>query len=161
MELQEKLKQEAIALGACKQGIDSWFNPNTGELCRMYFKYQDFCIEHNWPSVEQIKEFDRELVESNGIFVQGNSECKNIKDVAILGDAVVDVYVIDPSDITIRHKGIVNLHLEGDVLCTVSMHDDCRLNVVSKNQRSRLAVSYWSGIIENKELVDKIYTKTK
>jgi len=161
MELQEQLKEEAIALGACEEGIASWGEPDVNALCEKYFKYQDFCIKHNWPSVEQIKSADREIVEANGIFVDGVGVCNNLPDMVVMGSALVEVYVLRPCNLTVRHKGEVNVHVNGGVLCYISMHDDCKVNIVSKHPKGRIAVSYWSGTIENKEMVDKIYKKEK
>lgn len=160
MELQEQLKNEAINLGACDDGISSWGNPDVNELCRKYFKYQDFCIEHDFPSLEEFNAAGKDSVESNGIFFDGNGNCCNMPHVAVIGNANVDVHVIKPCNITVRHKGRVNVYVENNVLCYISMHDACKVNIVSKHPNGRVCVSYWSGEIENKEMIDKIYTKS-
>ena len=161
MELQEQLKQEAIALGACEEGIANWGEPDLDELCRKYFKYQDFCVQHDWPSIEQIKQFGDVKVGTRGIYVNCNGDCPSKRDMAFLGNADMYVYVKCPCNITLRHNAKVNVILEVNELCYISMYDDCKLNVISKNPKGRIAVSYWSGEIENKELIDKIYNKTK
>ena len=62
---------------------------------------------------------------------------------------------------TIRHNGDVLLSVDEGVLCYVSMYDEAHLSVNKKVKGGRVAVSYWGGVIEDHELVDKVYYKTK
>lgn len=161
MELQEKLKQEAINLGACERGIESWGEPNLRDLCIKYFKYQDFCIEHNWPTLDEFKSVDQDELAKNGIFVQNARKADGMADMAVMGDAYVDIHVTRPCNITILHNGDVLLSVDEGVLCYVSMYDEAHLSVNKKVKGGRVAVSYWGGVIEDHELVDKVYYKTK
>lgn len=157
----DNLKEEAIALGACAKGIDSWGEPNLTDLCEKFFKFQDFCIEHDWPTVEQLAAFDKRTLRRNGIYVNGKCKCNGLAHVVVTGDAEVEVHVTRPCDITLRHKGIANVYIDTDVLCTVSMYDNSRLNVIAKHQKGRVAISHWGGVIQSNQLIDKIYAKTK
>lgn len=161
MELQEQLKQEAINLGACEEGISSWGEPTVEDLCHKYFKYQDFCIHHNWPTVDEIKTADQNIVREHGIFVTGKDIVHNLKDIVVMGDAEVSVHVMCPCNVTVRHNGIAKIFVEDDVLCYVDMHDNANVKVCYKEANARVAVSYHGGTIENKEMVDKIYNKEK
>lgn len=161
MELQKQLKQEAIRLGACDEGIASWGDPNVEDLCRKYFKYQDFCIKHNWPTVDEIKTADQNIVRRHGIFVTGKEIAHSLKNIAVIGDAEVSVHVMEPCNVTVRHNGIAKIFVESDVLCYVDMHDNAQVKVCYKEANARVAVSYFGGTIENKDSVDKIYDKTK
>lgn len=161
MELQEQLKQEAINLGACKEGIASWGNPDVEDLCRKYFKYQDFCIKHNWPTVDEIKTADQNIVRKHGIFVTGKEIAHSLKDIVVMGDAEVSVHVMAPCNVTVRHNGVAKIFVEDSVLCYVDMHDNAQVNVCYKEPKARVAVSYFGGTIENKEMVYQIHDKTK
>lgn len=161
MELQKQLKQEAIRLGACDEGIASWGDPNVEDLCRKYFKYQDFCIKHNWPTVDEIKTADQNIVRKHGIFVTGKEIAHSLKDIAVIGDAEVSVHVMEPCNVTVRHNGIAKIFVESDVLCYVDIHDNAKVKVCYKEANARVVVSYFGGTIENKDSVDKIYDKTK
>ena len=161
MELQEQLKQEAINLGACEEGIASWGNPDVEDLCRKYFKYQDFCIKHNWPTVDEIKTADQNIVRKHGIFVTGKEIAHSLKDIVVMGDAEVSVHVMAPCNVTVRHNGVAKIFVEYDVLCYVDMHDNAQVKICYKEPKARVAVSYFGGTIENKEMVDQIHDKTK
>lgn len=159
MELQEKLKQEAIEIGACAAGIESWGEPTLADLCRKYFKYQDFCIEHNWPAIEDFKSVDQNELAMHGIFVQGANKATDLNDIVVMGDAYADIHVTQPCNVFIRHKGDVKLSVDAGVLCYVSMYDEAHLTVNSKVKGSRIAVSFYGGSIEDNGLVDKVYYK--
>lgn len=161
MELQEQLKQEAINLGACEKGIASWGDPDLGELCRKYFEYQDFCIQHNWPTVDEIKTADQYIVRKHGIFVNGKEIVHNLKDIVVMGDAEVTVHAMIPCNVTVRHDGFVRIFVEEGVLCYVDMYDNSSIEVCYKETNARVAVSYHGGKIKNEEMVDKIYYKEK
>ena len=161
MELQEQLKEEAIALGACEEGIASWGEPGINELCEKYFKYEDFCIQHDWPSVDLLSELNDPAIGENGIFVNTHGSCVSKQNMAFLRGSKMIVLVKCPCSITVRHNAEVEIRLEVGELCYISMHDDCKVKIVSKQPKGRIAVSYWSGTIENKEMVDKIYKKEK
>lgn len=161
MELQEQLKQEAIQLGACNDGIASWGEPTIDDLCLKYFKYQDFCIKHNWPTIDEIKAADQNIVRKYGIFVNGKEIAHSLKDIVVMGDAEVFVHVIEPCNVTVRHNGIAKIFVESDVLCYVDMYDNANVKVCYKEANARVAVSYYGGTIENKEMVDHIYNKEK
>lgn len=161
MELQEQLKQEAIQLGACNDGIASWGEPTIDDLCIKYFKYQDFCIKHDFPSVGVIKQLDQDVLRKHGIFVTGKEIVHSLKDIVVMGDAEVSVHVMCPCNVTVRHNGIAKIFVEDDVLCYVDVHDNANIKVCYKEANARVAVSYYGGTIENKEMVDKIYYKEK
>lgn len=44
-ELSDKLKQKAISLGICEKGLNEWGNLDKYELCEMYIRYIDFCLQ--------------------------------------------------------------------------------------------------------------------
>ena len=161
MELQEKLKQEAIDLGACERGIESWGEPNLRDLCEKYFKYQDFCIEHNWPTLDEFKSVDQDELAKYGIYVTGEDKAHNLSDIVVMGDAEISVHVFKPCNVTIRHQGKVKLSVNEGVLCYVSMYDESALSVSYKDKGGRIAVSYFGGTIEDNGKIDKVYYKTK
>ena len=161
MELQEQLKLEAINLGACEEGIASWGEPTIDDLCLKYFKYQDFCIKHDFPSVDVIKQLDQDVLRENGIYASGTGESCEKKEIAVIGDANVTIHVTKPCSITVRHRGTVRVSVDSDVLCYISMYDESKVSLVKTEPNGRIAVSFWGGKIKNKKMVDKIYYKEK
>lgn len=161
MELQEKLKQEAVKLGLCEQWTNEWGNPDQDELCEKFVRGLDFCIKHNWPDVEFIKNnFDLDLIERHGIYVRDGAAI-NKKYVVVLGDAIVDVVMLEPipCDITVLHNATVNIRLHNDRLCYITAKNNCHIHIDYKNPNGRLCMSYFGGEVFGKEYFDKITVK--
>lgn len=69
--LNSELRGHAVSYGLCTQWQGDWQNNKSQqELIGMYIRGIDFCIEHDYPTVEYIKgNFDRSLLHQNHIFV--------------------------------------------------------------------------------------------
>lgn len=74
--LNQQLKNEAVSLGLCRQWQSGWDEDRTdSQLAVMFRKGQDFCIEHDWPSLDCIREnFPTPILEANGIYVDAAVE---------------------------------------------------------------------------------------
>ena len=108
-ELQERYKKEAVGLGLCKQWTDDWGTPDQIQLIDKFKRGLDFCIKHNWPTVEDIqKNFPDELLKSQGIYVS-NGTSVNQEEVIVMGAAKVIVKTSCPCDLTVRHNSTDNL----------------------------------------------------
>lgn len=164
MELQELLKKQAINLGLCQQWQDEWGSPDVDSLCDKFIRGIDFCIKHDFPSVDEVKyHFKREDIERNGIFAhEGTKSVSNgQKNVISMGESEVDVHVPDYGvcDIYVRHNSKVNLHVGNNAFVYVTVMNDSVLNVCSKGEASKIKTSYFSGTIIGKELIDTIHNK--
>ena len=69
--LNSELRGHAVSYGLCTQWQGDWQNNKSQqELIGMYIRGIDFCIEHDYPTVEYIKgNFDRSLLHQNHIFL--------------------------------------------------------------------------------------------
>lgn len=68
--LSETLKRQAVNLGLCKQWTEAWGDCDQQKLIDKYKKGIDFCLEHQYPSNEFIKDnFDPTLLHQNLIYV--------------------------------------------------------------------------------------------
>lgn len=65
------LKQQAIDFGLCRQWSDEWDHDlDDYEFCDRFKRGQDFCIKHNWPTVEFIRScFDENSLSEQGVFI--------------------------------------------------------------------------------------------
>lgn len=54
--LSDKMKHEAVTLGLCAQWTAEWQDGTSkDEMVEKFVEGIDFCIQHNWPSVEVMK----------------------------------------------------------------------------------------------------------
>ena len=161
MEIQEQLKHEAINLGLCKQWQSEWGHPDTKELCNKFIRGIDFCIKHDWPSVDEIKRIvDIDEIAAYGVYVK-DGKSHNQPNVVVMGDAVVDIYVGDYQvcDIYSRHNSTVRLHIGKFAFAYVTMLNDCKVTVVDKHDTAKLKASHFSGTFINQDKFDAIHYK--
>lgn len=157
----ELLKQDGIAIGMCQKFCDMWTNPTTDDLFRMYYMGMDFCIEHDWPSVEKLKElYDTSTLKKHGVIVS-DGDVVGMHKMAILDNAEVHIHVpaYGMCDIYVRHNSKVHLHLDYSSFCYVSVYDNAKVVVEEKRDHARLGCSLFGGSIGQKDLYDKINRK--
>lgn len=163
-EIQNELIRTGRELGMCDKFMGRL---EAGPMSRqdmfgLFHAGLDFCIEHNWPSIDFINEAFTDLELSKaGIYKRGDCLSENQKNVVAIGNATVDVYVGNSgvTDIYCRHNSTINLHLGDNAFCYISVHDNGTVNVISKGAGARLCTSLFSGTINQQELFDKIHRK--
>lgn len=131
--LNSELRGHAVSYGLCTQWQGDWQNNKSQqELIEMYIRGIDFCIEHNYPTVEYIKgNFDRSLLHQNHIFVD---------EPVIGGDN--GVYVLNgkcSGKLSFGKFTVVTLHLRHDSELTLEV-EDCAKVFVSVYDRAKLHV---------------------
>lgn len=159
MELQEELKQQAISLGLCKQWQDEWGNPDIAELCNKYIRGLDFCIKHDYPSLDYLERNFKGKVEKYGIYINDNATVLNQRNIIANGSCKLFVEAGVVCDVTIRHTSEIHIVATNNAFVYVSMHDNSRLFIDKKDAGCRICVSHFGGEIVTTELVDKVYEK--
>ena len=144
-----ELKKRATGLGLCDNWIEEWGNPGLDDLCEMYVKGIDFCIEHDFPSCQYMKEHFDGVMQEHGIRVDeffilynppvliANGRCD--------GKVKVDGYAV--SDIYARHESVLEIDVSGNAVVSIETYDNCVLKVRSSD-RSKVFVYDHGGSIE-------------
>lgn len=159
----EQLKIDGIEHGMCLKFREEWDDPSVDDVCSYFFRGMDFCIENNWPSVDQIKEaLTFEEASSHGIFY-ASGKAVGMLQVCALGDATVHVYVPDMTtcDVYARHNSKVHLHVGARAKCYVSVLDNSAVFVDKKEDGAKIKASRFSGVIYEPHMFDIIHEKTK
>lgn len=132
-ELSRMLKAQAVGLGLCKEWTEGWGMPGQQELIDKFLHGIDFCIQHNWPSVEFIKgNFDKSVLHKNKIFAEECVHLRNESGMVVLngkctgmvlagGLTVCDLYVRHDSDVTVDCNGLSKVF--------VNVYDRARVRV--------------------------------
>ena len=159
----EQLRKDGIQLGMCEKFRNLW-NENTtlDDLCQMFYSGQDFCIEHNYPSIEQILSLDEDVLVKHHIYASGKHKVSTTEKMIILGDADVELVVPDYRqipDIYVRHNAHLTISLGKYAFAYVSVFDNGSVSVTSKEIGARLCASQFGGNIRNEELFAKIIGK--
>lgn len=137
MNRSEYLKEKARSIGLCDQWYKEWGDSNDCvSLIDKFVAGQDFCIEHNFPSLEDIERlFTRDELRSCGVYLNEKdvlveSSCRAI----VLGDSSIrlDYGYLDVADIYIRHNSSAEIHVDADALVYINIYDNASVHVVSK-----------------------------
>lgn len=155
MELQRRLKLEAISLGLCQQWQDEWGEPNTLQLIDKYKRGIDFCIEHDFPSVDVLrKEFDRAVLNENDIFVNDNIALnidKGGRNIIINGDCegVITISGYAVATIYVRHTSCVRVVMKDFARASISVYDKSQLTVNNRSYNRAFVYRYSSKAYVN------------
>lgn len=161
MSIQEELKQQAIEYGLCEQWQQEWGDPTTADLCDKYIRGLDFCIKHEYPTVEYLDEHFKGKVEQYGIYINEEATSIGQTDVVVNGDSKVDIYSPIVSSIYVRHNSKIRLYVPAQAFVYVSMFNDCTVEVIEKGEGAKICVSLFGGTIVNEEKITRIHHKSK
>lgn len=125
MTLSDKYKQKAIELGLCKEWTDAWKdNSSKAEMLQKFVRGNDFCIKHDFPSVEDLKEDAGELINEYGVYCDQKVLIDNKNFIMLCGKCDADIYVDGiMCDIYIRHDSEAKIHVQGAGKAFIRMYD--------------------------------------
>lgn len=165
MELQQLLLRDGREAGMCEEFRDELRSgPKTiAELCAMYHRGLDFCIEHKFPSLDFMKEhLDAEEIKRHGIYIS-NGISERQTNVVVLGDACVSIRVPNycTCDITATDQAKVSVRLGIGAFCYVSLHNHASVLVAEKADEAKLNASVFDSAcsIENQDQFNNIHIK--
>lgn len=138
--LNDDLKSQAEKLGACKQGIDGLEKCNQQELINRYVHFIDFTIEKDFPSNAFIKKnFDKEDLERNNIYVDARVERRNARQVVVVqgksyGQLLYDGYTT--ADVYVRHDSEITIDCSRLSKVFISVYDNAKVKLVQRDAAS-------------------------
>ena len=94
MNIQQLILDSGTKAGMCQkfQGELLSGEKSIDQLCSMYHRGVDFCIEHNFPSRDIVRQFRREDLARNGIYYDvDNYDIINQKHIVVNGKSDVDI----------------------------------------------------------------------
>ena len=133
-----------MALGVCGKGEkDLSGNISVEEISRLFFKYIDFCIGKNTPSLDQLRKF-RGMVEEYGIYVDDEIlNLRNKSDVVLNGEckAMLEYDEYSVSRLYIRHESKVAVNVSDFAVVTIDVFDHANLAVAVAGNGAKVIVS--------------------
>lgn len=122
--LSETLKDKAIRLGLCDEWTSQWGMPDKQGLIDKYIHGIDFCIKHDYPSIEFIKRnFEKDLLHENNIFVDEDVQSRNLKCVAVLNGGCTGTLLFDGySTCTVYARHNSNVTIDCSYMSKVFIH---------------------------------------
>ena len=148
--LNKELRNQARSLGLCDEWYKEWQkNESKQDLIRKYIRGIDFCIMHDYPSLDFArKNFDRRLLCDNGIFLDVMINDKNIPKAILLGNTVGALFYSDDyvGNVYVRHVSNVSIIAKGASKVFVETYENCIVSVKA-SEEAKVFVYHHSGEI--------------
>lgn len=147
--LSEKLKQEAVSLGLCREWTEDWDNRSDRDgLVEKFVRGIDFCIAHDWPSVKEMKRGFGGVMQRHGVYADENVECRNAPFVVLNGCCVADLCYdgTGTGDVYVRHDSECRIKVRGLSRVFVSVYDTGTVNLDCEEGTKCFVYVYGGGI---------------
>lgn len=164
MNLQQRILEDGIKHGMCEkfQYLLRERELSVDELCMLYHKGLDFCIEKNWPGMDIIDEFSDAELNRNGIYYDSTLiDSVGQQFVVVNGDSDMEVHVkpYGVASVYVRGNSKVSLHVGDYGNVYVTLYDNAEVTVVYKGLKAQINASVFSGKICNEDMFNNIHVK--
>lgn len=160
-ELNKTLREEGRFLGMCDEFYNEKWDYSQDQLVKKMFKGIDFCLKHHWPTNEFItKNFTKELLRENGVFVDDKYSICNVQDSLVLGGSSIkyrysgryygNIRVRDTSiaHVLARGDGLVIIHLFEKACATVRKTDNAKVSIIKHSPDVLISADEGVRIVE-------------
>lgn len=152
-ELNNTLREEARFLGLCDEWYNAWREYSLDELAARMYKGIDFCLKHHWPSNDFIaKNFQKDFLRSNGIFVDDEYSTSNIEHSLVLGSSHIRYRYSGKSygNINLRDTSYAHITTRGNVLLVVHMFETSSIKVEQSENARVVVIKHSPKVIINR-----------
>lgn len=115
-------------------------------LIEMYIRGLDFCLEHNYPSNDFIRQHFKGIMEKHGVFLDDAIELQNPSRCIALGETngkvEADEYAV--VEVWAKHQAALNIIAKGNAFVMVDVYDDAVVNVCAYD-RAKVCVNKHGG----------------
>lgn len=146
-EVTKHLAKVARANGICTPWLNELKTTNDKDaLVDMYVRGLDFCIAHDYPSNDFIREHFKGIMEKHGVFLDDaidlQNQCKCIALGETTGRVVADGYSV--VEVWAKHQSSLNIVARDNAFVMVDVYDDAVVNVLA-NDRAKVCVNRHGG----------------
>lgn len=148
--LNKDLRDKAKSLGLCALWTKNWRrDKSVDDLIEMYIKGYDFCIEHDYPSVDFIKgNFDRDILHKHGVWV--DEEVIKTKDMMIINGNCYGKLVFDNFDVAtvfIRHESKITIVCNKYSRISIRAYEKANVNVINKGFNKQYVYAFGDNVV--------------
>ena len=140
----ETTVNQCKALGVCKKGDkDLSGDISVERISQLFFKYSDFCIGKNTPSLDQLRKF-RGMVEEYGLYVDDEIKgLRNKADIALNGEckAMLEYDEYSVSRLYIRHDSKAAVNVSDFAVVTIDLYDHANLALAVAGNGAKVIVN--------------------
>lgn len=127
----ETIIQQAKKDGICADWHQQMLqNPNIENLCKMFFKGDDWAIENNFPSVEMLEQFKGQT-EKYGLFLDHKGKVESKDHLAFFGNSEVELEYKDfsVSVLTLRQNSKAKVVVRDYAFLIINLCDNAEVEV--------------------------------
>lgn len=152
------LAKAAQANGICT----TWLNElksldDKDALVDMYIRGIDFCLEHDYPSNDFIRENFKGVMEKHGVFLDDAIALQNQSKCISLGktNGKVTATGFSVSEVWAKHDSALNIVAKDNAFVMVDVYDNAVVNVIASD-RAKVCVNHHGGKVIQKATGDAV-----
>lgn len=151
MNISEELKNKAVSLGLCPEWTKGWGKPDKDELCDKYVRGVDFAIEHDYPSLEYMKNHFDGVMQKHGIYASEELSLHNPNMVIANGKCKGTVYFdrFSVGRMYVRHSSSLHINVSDNAKVFISLYDNAKVDIVCSDL-AKVYVYRHSGYVKYK-----------
>lgn len=127
----EQVIQQAKKDGICTEWYEQMLqDPSIENLCDMFFKGDDWAIEHNFPSVEMLEQFKGQT-EPYGLFLDHKGKAESKDHLAFFGNSEVELEYdgFSVSVLTLRQNSKAKIVARDYAFLIINLCDNAEVEV--------------------------------
>lgn len=124
------MKKEAVSLGLCAQWTAEWVDRTDKDaMAEKYVNGIDFCIAHDWPSVDEMKKHFDGVMQKHGVYADEHVVVTNPRITILNGrcDARISMDKYGAATIYVRHNSSLALVMRGQSKAFVHTYDNAEV----------------------------------
>lgn len=130
--LSDRMKGEAVNLGLCAQWTQEWEDDTTKDaMVEKFVNGIDFCIKHDWPSVEVMKKDFGDVIHNHGVYADEAVRLTNPYTVILNGrcDASMTCDMFAVTNIYVRHSSKLKIVVKDRASVHISVYDNAEVDI--------------------------------
>lgn len=149
-----ELAEMARKTGICKEGFERIASSGSiEELLHYYIEGIDFCLEHDFPSKEYLKEKGEGVIERYGIHVDGDITGRNARTTVLLGNcsAAMNYDSYSVSQLFVKHNSQVKVQAMDSAYLVIDCFENSVVSIEATGFSKVLVNVYGNALVEVSE----------
>lgn len=156
LRLSDALKESAISLGMCEQGVAEWLDyKSLDDLCEHYWEGIEFIINHpGWPSNKWLTDkVGLPILNRHGIYVDQAINVSNPNRIVLNGASKGKIFATDFSapDIYVRHDSDVEIKITDASIVHINVYNNAKVKVHCERFAKCYIYKYGGNVVADGE----------
>lgn len=154
----KELAKQAKAKGICEE----WHKElreltDRRAMVDMYIRGIDFCLSHDYPSNDYIREHFKGIMEEKGVFLDDNIGLENCRRCIALGgtQGAIKVMGYKVCEVFAKHQSVLEVMAEDNAFVEIDMFDTSVVSIVSSG-KAKVHINRYGGTLSYEAQEDSI-----